>query len=152
MLEFHEITIDHVKEITLWRYTGYMKDIYMKPYFDNYRNQSYPLRGPDDCHGYAVYSGTVLYGIFEYYFRDGIMEIGLALNPDFVGKGNSKQFILRGIDFAIQTYHYRQPYIMLTVEIKNEPAYYAYLKAGFTEITRNEEDIVMHYYIQNTKV
>lgn len=141
---FKQITIGDILKIKEWKYKeGYMKDIFIKPYLDNYMRNK-PLKGPGNCDGFAVYEGNILLGLFEFYVNDDI-EIGLAINPEFVGKGLAKTFIKQGIDFGVINYNYKMDYVKLSVGIENLPAYKAYLKTGFVEIDRNKEEIMMQY-------
>ena len=141
---FKRITIGDILKIKEWKYKkGYMDVVFMKPYLDNYMHNK-PLKGPANCDGFAVFKGKILFGLFEYYIKDDI-EVGLAINPEYVGEGLAKSFIKEGIEFGVKQYDYKKDYIRLVVEIKNKPAYKAYLKAGFIEIDRNEEEIIMHY-------
>ncbi len=143
--QFKKMTFSDAKEIASWKYKGYLKDIYMEPYFKNYNKNSKELKGPGNCDGYAVYSGYDLVGLFEYYHKDNIIEIGLALKPELAGKGLSKEFILEGIKFGIETFDYQGEFIQLSVDIRNEEAYYAYMKVGFKEVAKDGEEIIMHY-------
>lgn len=136
---------DIIKE---WRYDGYMKEIFMDPYYENVNSKTGIMNGPGKCDGYAVLDSAQIIGLFECYIKEkGIIEIGLALNPEFVGKGLSREFILQGIDFIKKAYDYRKPYIQLTVEINNKSAFYAYLKAGFIEDSRDNDEVLMKYYL-----
>ncbi len=142
---FNRMTIEDVKEITTWRYNGHMKDIYMTPYFENYEKTGEVI-GPLGCHGYVVYKDNQLIGLYEYYFKDDYIEIGLALKPEFTGKGLSKDFILEGINFAYNKYNYQKDFILLSVEKENIASYKAYLKVGFVVTDQNEEEYIMKYY------
>ncbi len=147
--EFVPMKSQDADEIKEWRYDGYLESILMDPYYKNIHPETGIMRGPNGCDGYAVYSGDELIGLFEYYHKEGgIIEIGLALNPKYVGKGLSKDFILAGINFAIKKYDYRRDFMQLTVDIKNENAYHAYLKAGFKEISRDKEEVFMKYFLK----
>lgn len=143
MYEFRPMTLEYAKEIKEWKYDGYMEDIYMDPYFDNYNEVTGEMKGPGNCDGYvAIYEIEVI-GLFEYYFKDEVMEIGLALNPKYVGKGLSKEFIKQGIYFGIVTYSYKKDYIKLSVEPDNTAAYNAYKKYGFYEYNKTDDEIQM---------
>ncbi|QVK16766.1 GNAT family N-acetyltransferase [Mycoplasmatota bacterium] len=147
--KFEPMRLDYANEIASWRYIGFMKEIFMKPYFDNYNTESKEMKGPGNCDGYAVVDKDNLIGLFEYYFKAGFMEIGLALNPKFVGNGMSKDFILKGIAFGIKQYNYQKEAILLSVDKENKSAYKAYLKVGFVEYNRTEDEIEMKYFLSN---
>lgn len=146
MYKFKEITLSEVDEMCKWKYDGFMDTLYMQPYYDNYE-EGKPLKGPANCDGFSVYKNGLLFGLFEYYDKGDFVEIGLALNPEYVGKGNSLTFIQSGIDFLIGHYKYVKDFVVLSVEKGNVAAYKAYLKFGFEEVKETEEEITMHYYL-----
>ncbi len=86
-------------------------------------------------------------GLFEYYFTDGIMEIGLALNPAVTGKGIGKDFVLAGLKFGLAQFGYSQAYVKLTVNVNNLPAIRVYEKAGFVQVKEDGKDITMHWFL-----
>lgn len=143
-IEFKPLTIPRIKEIQSWKYKGYMKNLYMKPYFVNYEKNG-EIKGPDNCDGYGAFSQGKLIGLFECYFKESLIEVGLALNPLYVGKGLSYEFIRAGIDFLIKRYQYKESKILLTVDKGNYAAYHAYLKVGFRVIGKNKEEFKMVY-------
>lgn len=145
--EFHPLNLNMLDIISTWRYVGTMEEIYIKPYYDNYNSLTKKTTGPGGCIGYGVYDKETLVGLFEYYFYDGIMEIGLAIAPNFIGKGLSKIFILAGIAFGKSTYSYDKSYVQLHVDINNIPAKKAYLNAGFVEVSCDNDEILMYYYL-----
>ena len=148
MYKFKKMRLHYASEISKWKYDGYMKDIYMKPYFDNYNEVTGEMKGPANCDGFAVFRDDELFGLFEYYDKDESKEIGLAINPEFVGKGFSKGFIYEGIQFLITKYKYNREYVYLAVEKENISAYKAYLKFGFVEYDNDKEEIKMRFQIK----
>ncbi|QMS84237.1 GNAT family N-acetyltransferase [Candidatus Xianfuyuplasma coldseepsis] len=143
---FKPLTMDDVTAISLWRYDGFMKSIYMQPYIDNYAKTN-KIIGPEQCDGYAVFVENTLFGLFEYYLKGPIIELGLAIHPDYVGKGFSNDFIDAGINFAVWRYDYDQDYVQLTVEKDNIAAFKAYKKNGFVEVEQKDHEIVMYKYL-----
>lgn len=146
MYEFKSITIEEVRMISKWKYEGFMDCIYMKPYVDNYQNKK-KLKGPGNCDGFAVYQEGELFGLFEFYTPDDELEIGLAINPKFVGKGLAKEFTISGIHFGINLYNYKKDFVKLAVEASNLPAYKTYLNVGFEETGKDGSEILMRYYL-----
>ncbi|MTI71699.1 MAG: GNAT family N-acetyltransferase [Firmicutes bacterium] len=144
---FAPMNIEYAKKIKNWRYNGFVKSIYMEPYFKNYDKENKKLKGPSNCDGYVVLSYDEIVGLFEYYFTDDILEIGLALNPKLVGKGLGKEFVYQGIKFGIKEFSYKGEYIKLTVNKKNKPAIKVYEKTGFLKYTENEDEIEMRKYV-----
>ncbi|MGM0446566.1 MAG: GNAT family N-acetyltransferase [Bacillota bacterium] len=145
--EFVPINLEYAKEIKGWRYNGFVKNIYVEPYFNSLDEKTGKMKGPDGCEGFVVLNQDKLVGLFEYYFRGDIIEIGLALNPDFVGKGYGTKLVKQGINFGIDKFNYKEEYIMLTVNIENKPAINVYKKVGFKEHKKEENSIEMRKYI-----
>ena len=143
---YERINKEHLNEIESWKYPGgFMETIYMAPYHTNFKEKGVYL-GPLDCDGYMVLDNGKPFGFFEYYHKEnGLIEIGLALHPDNVGKGLSKEFILDGIQFGIKEFNYEKDLILITVEMGNDAAFYSYLKTGFVETKRTDEEIFMEY-------
>ncbi len=145
--KFVPVNLEYLEEIKNWKYDGFVKNIYVDPYFENINEKTTELRGPEGCEGFAVLYHNILAGLFEYYFKGDIIEIGLALNPDFVEKGYGKTFVEQGIDFGIKHFDYQEEYIKLNVNIKNKAAVRVYKKAGFKEYERESDSIEMRIYI-----
>jgi len=145
--KFVPINLEYLEEIRNWKYDGFIKNIYLDPYFENYDGNNSELRGPGGCIGFAALNKDKLAGLFEYYFRGEIMEIGLALNPALVGKGFGKEFVEQGIAFGINHFAYQGDYLKLSVNIKNKAARSVYKKAGFKEHNRESDSIEMRKYI-----
>jgi len=145
--KFVPINLEYLKKIKKWRYNGFVKNIYLDPYFKNIDEKNSELRGPGDCIGFAALNQNKLVGLFEYYLKGDIIEIGLALSPDFVGKGYGKDFVKQGIDFGIEHFNYQGEYIKLSVNQKNKAALKVYKRAGFKEYNRIDDSIEMRKFI-----
>ena len=111
------VTIEATKEIGDWRYEGFVKSVYIKPYLESIKEYK-RLKGTDGCKGYVAINNNVIAGLFEFYFKNDIMAIGLVLNPDLVGKDFGREFIREGIFFGLKAYNYKKDYIRLTVNEK----------------------------------
>jgi len=142
MFKFSPVTLETIKEIGNWRYDGVVKSIYITPYLESIRAEK-SIKGPDGCDGFIAYIDNSLAGLFEFYFEDDIMEIGVALNPALVGKGLGKEFINSGIDFGIKNYDYSKDYIRLMVNESNKPAIKVYENLGFIHFKKNGDAIEM---------
>ena len=142
MFEFSPVTLETIKVVGNWRYDGVVKSIYITPYLESIRAEK-SIKGPDGCDGFIAYSDNSLAGLFEFYFEDDIMEIGVALNPDLVGKGLGKDFIDAGLDFGIENYNYTEDYIRLTVNENNKSAIKVYENVGFSYYNKNGDLIEM---------
>ena len=144
---FVPMTLQYAMEMKEWKYNGYVKNIYMKPYFESYDEKTSKMKGPGGCEGYAVVSEDKLVGLFEYYSIDDVMEIGLALSPEMVGKGHAKDFVRAGVDFGVKEFSYDKEYVKLSVNKNNFPAVKAYLNCDFIEHERSNEEIMMRKYL-----
>jgi ribosomal-protein-alanine N-acetyltransferase len=145
------IELEDVQTIETWTYPGYMKSIYMKPYYDHYNKETKQTYGPGGCDGYAVERNKQLFGLFECSFDQGILEIGLAIHPKFTNKGLSKSYIEACIKFAIKHYRYQKPYLQLQVNKHNIQAIKAYQKANFVQVKDQGESYLMQYKIKGAK-
>lgn len=142
MFKFCPVTLEAIKEIGNWRYRGVVKSIYITPYLESINSDEY-IKGPDGCDGFIAYIDNYIAGLFEFYFENDIMEIGIALNPALVGKGLSNEFIRSGIDFGINNYNYSMDYIRLVVNENNKSAIKVYENVGFNFYKKNDENIEM---------
>ncbi len=145
--EFVPMTLNYINKIKNWQYDGFVKNIYVKPYFNNFDKETGKMKGPEGCEGFAVLNQNRLMGLFEYYFKNEIMEIGLALKPELVGKGLGKEFVNQGIEYGLNKFKYKKEYIKLNVNIKNKSAIRVYEKTGFKEYTRKADEIEMRKHI-----
>ena len=86
----------------------------------------------DGADYYSVLEGgdETLVGMYEFSFPDGIMTIGLGLAPAYTGQGRGHQFVLDGIAFGRQRYHYAGP-VRLEVADFNARARHLYESLGF---------------------
>lgn len=146
---FVPMQIKEAAKINKWEYKGYVKEIYMDPYFESHKKGDTILKGPNGCYGFAVYKENELFGLFEYYMSKRVMEIGLALNPKFVGKGLALEYLTKGLKFGIEHFNYQEKYIKLYVNKENKPALKVYKKAGFKIITEEDDEYEMQIETKN---
>jgi ribosomal-protein-alanine N-acetyltransferase len=66
--------------------------------------------------------------------EDGVIEVGLGLRLDLVGRGLGLSFLRQGLEFAHRSYHPRK--LRLSVMKRNERGIRVYLEAGFA-VTRH---------------
>ncbi len=145
--EFVPMNLEYAKQIKTWKYNGVVKNIYVAPYFNSFDDTTGEMKGPGGCEGFAVLDQNKLVGLSEYYLKEEIIEIGLALSPDVVGRGHGKEFVKQGIDFGINKFDYKGKYIKLNVNINNKPAIKVYKKVGFKEYKRDADSIEMRKYV-----
>lgn len=147
MFEFLPVTLETIKEVGNWRYDGVVKSIYITPYLESICTEKV-IKGPDGCDGFIANVDNHIAGLFEFYFEDDIMEIGIALSPAFVGKGLGSKFVKSGIDFGIKNYKYTKDYIRLTVNESNKSAIKVYENVGFYHYNKNGDTIEMRKKIK----
>lgn len=141
--QFKPITYYDVLAIEDWRYNGFEKRLYMDDYHESYNKGEVPLLGPRKCKGFSVFNSQgSLFGIIEFYFEHDGVHLGLAINPNYIGRGYSKEFILGGIDFLKREYRYGGN-IFLEVHRKNTQGIKAYEKVGFKLYKRVDDEL--HY-------
>lgn len=145
---FEPININIARIIDTWKYNGFMKNIYMDPYFESYENGDIILKGPNSCEGFAVYKDDELFGLFEYYLDDKLIEIGLAINPKYIGKGLGLDFLQEGLQFCVKNYNYKKDFIKLFVNKANLPAFKIYRKAGFKIYKEFDDEYEMRIKIK----
>jgi RimJ/RimL family protein N-acetyltransferase len=143
-LQFRALDIETVHVIAQWVYPDTGTGIYMEPYRASYLETPDHLVGPGGCDGYGVYLNGALFGLFEYTFVGGEMEIGCAIAPEFKGKGYGAEFVRAGIAFGISEYSYAGAKILLSVDVTNVAAKRVYEKVGFLADHRNDETIRMY--------
>lgn len=140
--QFKKIRYDDVLEIEKWRYYGFEKRLYMDVYHESYIKKLNPLLGPRNCLGYTAFYKNELFGLMEFYFESDGVHLGLGINPIFIGKLMSRDFILSGIDFLRSNFD-NVKRILLEVDIRNIQAIKAYEKAGFKLLRKVDNEL--HY-------
>ncbi|AMV60350.1 Ribosomal-protein-alanine acetyltransferase [Pediococcus damnosus] len=78
-----------------------------------------------------------LFGIYEYQFHNGILEIGLGIRPKDTGKGFGTQFVQQCLAFAQQHYHYFGK-VTLEVASFNQRAIHLFHILGFNKTGERE--------------
>ena len=70
-----------------------------------------------------------LVGLFEFSYKNGVVDIGLGIRPDLTGRGIGLSFFLAGLKFASEKFSPKQ--FTLSVAAFNARAIKVYEKAGF---------------------
>ncbi|MBZ9637346.1 GNAT family N-acetyltransferase [Clostridium sp. FP1] len=95
-----------------------------------------------DGHYFAVLNKeNELIGFYCFYFESEIMHLGFALKPELAGIGLGREFVISGMNFAVQKTNYRNKYVLLAVAAFNKRAIKLYENIGFQPIEK---------YIQKT--
>ncbi|QHE51611.1 GNAT family N-acetyltransferase [Pontibacillus sp. HMF3514] len=140
--KFVPINIEYVKEIDSWNYEGFIEQVMMTPYFESFKKTG-ELIGPGGFEGFVALHDHEAVGLFEFNIKDSIMEIGLALKPELIGKGLGTTYVNQGIEFGMQYYDKTLDHIKLVVDSKNKPAIRVYEKAGFHKVEEKDGEIEM---------
>jgi [ribosomal protein S18]-alanine N-acetyltransferase len=78
---------------------------------------------------FSVYDNDRLIGFYTFIVEKDSVDIGLGMRPDLTGKGQGKEFVTKGLKYAIGQY---QPnFLTLAVATFNERAIKVYERAGF---------------------
>jgi len=104
--QFKALDIDTINIIASWVYKEPGAGIYMKPYQESHLETPDDLKGPGGCDWYGVYLDNELFGLFEFTFKEGVLEIGCAIAPAFKGQGFGADFVQVGIEFGVSEYNY----------------------------------------------
>ncbi|WP_051254566.1 GNAT family N-acetyltransferase [Halobacillus kuroshimensis] len=146
MFTFVPLTMDLVDEIGAWDYEGFVEQVIMTPYYESYNGDGI-LKGPGGCDGYAALFDGKTVGLFEFTKKKDFLEIGLALKPEWIGRGFGETFIREGIAFGVPQYEGICS-IILTVSVENEPAVTVYKKAGFSIVREEAGEVEMEKFIK----
>jgi RimJ/RimL family protein N-acetyltransferase len=112
-------------ELATWRY---------EPPYDFYDGDQEEPLNPERFFLVRDDAGAI---IAFYYFEpnDDILDYGLGLRPDLVGRGLGLGFFRAGLEFGRERYEPRL--IRLHVAAFNERAIRVYERAGFREVSRH---------------
>jgi len=145
---FVPMTLEYAEQIKHWCYNSYVKSVYVEPYFTSFKETGV-ISGPGGCAGFAALIDNNLAGIFEFYFQDDVIEIGLALSPELTGNGHGKDYVLQGISFGIKKFKYQGDYVQLSVNVENAPAVAVYKKSGFEVHHQKDNEIQMRKLVKH---
>lgn len=120
----------------------YLQWVYPEPYtFYNTPPSAYPesldeIFAPNGMDYFSVLdAGDALFGIFEYSFAQGWMELGLGIRPEDTSKGLGAAFVGECIRFGRAWYGFDGP-LFLRVADFNARAIGLYQKLGFVTARR----------------
>ncbi|MGE0567889.1 MAG: GNAT family N-acetyltransferase [Bacteroidia bacterium] len=137
---FRPITKEDALIIAQWEDYRPGDFIYMEPYLKSHEKNENPLIGPGGCIGYTVYNESELFGLFEFIRKSEYLEIGMAINPKFRGKGHGKLFLKAGIAFGKKMFPNNSEMIQLCVSEDNLNAIKLYEANGFKRISSSLDE------------
>lgn len=88
---------------------------------------------------FAAYYDESLVGFIECYFENEILEIGLALVPEFLEEGFGTDFVSQGIEYLVEYYAYVESVIRSFISIEDKKAIEAMKRIGFIEIDSTKD-------------
>lgn len=94
------------------------------------------VKGDNGIDFYSVLDdNNTLFGMYEYSFDKGIMNIGLGIRPDLCGRGNGRTFVRDCISYGRKKYAYIGLIRLMVVDF-NVRAIHLYHAMGFVETKR----------------
>jgi RimJ/RimL family protein N-acetyltransferase len=112
-------------ELATWRY---------EPPYDFYDGDQEEPLNPERFFSVRDDGGAII-GFYYFEPNDDILDYGLGLRPDLVGRGLGVGFFRAGLEFGRK--RYRPSLIRLHVAAFNERAIRVYERAGFREVSRH---------------
>lgn len=97
-----------------------------------WRQQMRDIFADDGDDYYSGYDGDDFIGIFAFAFPDGILQMRLALAPDYCGHGLGREFAQAGIAYAKRRFHYHER-IEAAVAADNARAIRLFKALGFVQ-------------------
>lgn len=114
-----------LEDMSSWRYEA--------PY-DFYNGDEEPVKNPERFFTARDDEGAVT-GFYYFEPKGDVLEYGLGLHPDRVGRGLGLEFVRAGLEYARERFAPRL--IRLYVAAFNERAIRVYERAGFQETGRH---------------
>lgn len=146
---FIPLNMQTVNAIFAWECSESEDGFFMTPYYDSYLTNPEEMRGPGGCHGFGVFAGDALFGLFEYKIVEDGLEIGCAISPNFRNQGFGERFVKEGIEFGISEFQYSGSRVFLSVNEGNAAARRVYHKVGFIVEQRDKRELRMSLTIVN---
>jgi RimJ/RimL family protein N-acetyltransferase len=110
--------------LATWRY---------EPPYDFYDGDVEPVLNPERF--FSVRDDDELIGFYYFEPNGDVLDYGLGLRPDLVGRGLGLDFFRTGLEFGRE--RYRPRLVQLHVAAFNERAVKVYARAGFRETSRH---------------
>ncbi len=123
------MTDDAVRELSRWRYDGEYA-VYDESPYEEKRAKGSPLLDPDHRGRYTCfYDGDTLMGYINLARMEGAVHFGIALAPDYCGRGYGPVVTRKAMAMAREKWPSLP--LRLVVRIWNARAIRCYEKAGF---------------------
>ncbi|WP_286170517.1 GNAT family N-acetyltransferase [Bacillus sp. NTK071] len=146
MYHIQPMTLETAKEIQTWTYT--------EPYsLYSFSEDEEVLEELMDGSYVSVWNGRKLFGYFCFgksarvpsghdagVYEEDLLDIGLGIHPDEIGKGNGKLFLRTGLQYVIEQFGEKD--IRLSVASFNIRARKVYEREGF---------VVYHSFVNRTQ-
>ena len=123
-LSIAQATPAELDEIATWRY---------EPPYDFYDGDQEPVLNPERF--FMARDGQKLVGFYYFEERGDVLEYGLGLRPDLVGRGLGPAFFRAGLDFGRERFGPER--VTLAVAAFNDRARIVYERAGFAVTGRH---------------
>jgi [ribosomal protein S18]-alanine N-acetyltransferase len=123
-VKIEPMTTQDFDELATWRY---------EPPYDFYDGDAEEVLNPERF--FSVRDGGELIGFYYFEPNGDVLDYGLGLRPDLVGRGLGLDFFDAGLRFARERYKPRA--VQLHVAAFNERAVKVYERAGFEETSRH---------------
>ncbi len=119
---------NEVEKVISWKYEGVYAFYDMEADMEDLRE--FREFAAQNKNYWSVYEKEMLVGFFSYHDQElNEVEIGLGMNPEWVGQGYGLSFLKAGIEKAIDLYHPNS--LSMSVAEFNKRAIKVYQKAGF---------------------
>lgn len=141
MYRFEKLNEEYFNQIATWKYEGEFSIYDM----ENHETKLSELLEQENYEFFVGINEEVgeLVGYIECFYKDGVLEVGHGLNPSFMGKRLSYDFILESIEFAIEFHDYTGDAIKVCIEPFNTLARKVYSRVGFNVVEEEEDFIEM---------
>lgn len=131
MYRFESINEEYIDQLILWKYE---EEYACYDIEDRISSISKLFEESDYDFFVGFNESEEMVGYMECFFKEDILEVGHGLNPIFIGKGLSYDFILDSIEYAVEKYDYSGEVIRILIEPFNKRALKVYQRIGFTII------------------
>jgi [ribosomal protein S18]-alanine N-acetyltransferase len=126
--EIQAISLSDAQSIAEWQYEGVYSFYDTKADKEDYEELMNPATWGKKYYSVKNDQGTLV-GYFSFDKKGEYIELGLAMSPEQVGKGNGVIFVKAGVEFIKDKFPERK--ILLSVASFNKRAIKVYKRVGF---------------------